>query len=134
MNVGGTEFEVEVLAHRVTWEGYDPSDTGVGTVLVPSKSLSEAMQLRAGPQAFHQFDQSGAPASLSYGAPPRMTGHLLYLRRDVLQQYARGRHLVLLWWGERLPRPFPSKRPLWVAQAWEANKQVWREIRHLDLS
>ncbi|MCO1593828.1 hypothetical protein M8C17_01460 [Micromonospora sp. RHAY321] len=134
MNIGGTEVEVEVLAHRITWQGYDPSETGIGTVLVPSKSLSQAMRLRAGPQAFHQFDQAGAPASLSYGPPPRMTGHLLYLRRDVLQQYARGRHLVLLWWGERHPRPFPSRRPPWIAQAWKANKQVWREVRHLDLS
>ncbi|MEU4621508.1 hypothetical protein AB0G04_16235 [Actinoplanes sp. NPDC023801] len=134
MNLDGTEVEVEVLAHRVTWEGYEPSDTGIGTVLVPSKSLSKAMGLCAGPQVFHQFDQSGLPASLSYGPPPRMTGHLLYLRRDVIQQYAQGRHLVLLWWGERLPRPFPSQRPSWLAETWESNKQVWREVRNVDLS
>lgn len=125
---------VEVIAHRFTWEGYHSALNDVGSVLVPSKEISCALDLRAGPQLFHQFDSSGAAASLSYGPPPRMTGHLLYMRHDVLRDYAQGRDLVLLWWGERLPRPYSSDQPEWLVQARQVHKEVWRIVRRIDLN
>jgi hypothetical protein len=129
----GITVPVEVTAHNFNWESYHSVQNGVHNALVPSKEISSALNLRTGAQSFHQFDPSGTAASLSYGPPPRMNGHLLYMRRELLQEYAQGRDLVLLWWGERHPRPFPSDRPEWLGSIWRTHKQVWRIVRHINL-
>ena len=63
-----------------------------------------------------------------------MTGHLLYVREDVLRTYAHGRELIMLWWGERLPRPYPRKAPGWLTSARQENHEVWRKAARITFA
>lgn len=129
----GVTVPAEVLAHHYTWESYHSVLNSVDGAIVPSKEISRALDLRARAQEFHQAECSGVTTSMSYGPPPRMQGHLLYIRQEALQRYAKGRTLVLLWWGERQPRPFPSNRPAWLVNIWQSHQQVWRLAHHINL-
>ncbi len=123
-----TLVPVEILMHRFGWEGYHSSLNDAGHLLVPSRNLSTAMQLKAEPQTFDQRAPDGTIAAMTFSAPSRFEGDLLYLREDILRSYAAGRTLVGLFWGERLPTPYPHDQPEWLQEARELNAEVWRRV------
>ncbi|WP_189169794.1 hypothetical protein [Pilimelia anulata] len=128
ISIGGRKIDAEVLVHGFGWEGYHSPLNAAAPAVVPSRELSRAMDLRPAAQSFHQYDATARPATLSYGPPLRMTGHILYIREDILRTYARGRDLVSLWWGERLPRPYPHEPEPWLTDAQRTHKVVWRRV------
>ncbi len=128
---GEPPIDGEILAHWFGWESYHSPLNQAGNTLVPSRDFSDALQLRGLPQVFHQAEPDGSPAALSYAAPPRFNGKLLYLREDLLARYAQGRTLIWFLWGERQLRPYPSPAPQWLVHAQRSDAEVWRHIaRH----
>lgn len=125
----GSPIEVEILAHRYAWESYHSMLNQAGDVLVPSRSFSATFGLRGIPQTFVQKLPDGTTAALSLGAPAGFEGHLLYLREDLVHQYAAGRRLIWFVWGERQLCPYPYPEPDWLIDARQNGADVWRQIR-----
>lgn len=135
----GTEppVEAEILAHEFVWESYHSALNNAGRALVPSRSFSAAFDLRGMPQTFHQALLDGTVAAASLRGPAGFNGRLLYLREDLVHQYAAGRRLIWFTWGERElhGNPISYRTPSWLARAYHDNATVWRHIRYgQDLS
>jgi hypothetical protein len=120
---------VEILAHRYSWESYHSELNKAGGALVPSKPFSSTFDLRSVPQSFNQVLPDGTLGALSFAAPDRFDGHLLYLREDLLHRYAEGRQLVWFIWGERQIRPYPFPTPDWIVDAARSGADIWRHVR-----
>jgi hypothetical protein len=125
----GTPIEIEILAHRYSWETYYSEVNKVDSAIVPSRHFSATFDLRSIPQSFHQKQPDGAVAALSFIAPARLDGHLLYLRENLLEQYAAGRRLIWFVWGKRQLYPYPKQGPRWLIQARQNGADVWRDVR-----
>ncbi|UWZ36367.1 hypothetical protein Drose_35930 [Dactylosporangium roseum] len=123
-----TLVPAEILMHQFGWEGYHSPLNDAGHPLVPSRNLSTAMQLKAEPQTFGQRGPDGTVVALTFSAPSRFEGNLLYIREDTLRSYAAGRTLIGLFWGERLPTPYPHDQPKWLQEARARNAEVWRRV------
>jgi hypothetical protein len=121
--------KVEILAHRYAWEGYHSPVNNAEGSLVPSKLFSSKFDLRGVPQSFSQQFSDGVFAALSFGAPVGFTGNILYLREDLVHQYASGRDLIWFAWGERQLYPFPVTVPNWYEKTRQENTDVWRLIK-----
>ncbi|MHB9144879.1 MAG: NACHT domain-containing protein [Symbiobacteriia bacterium] len=125
----GPGIDVEVLAHRFAWESYHSPLNNAGGAIVPSKLFSARFNLRGIPQKFDQVLADGGAAALSLAAPAGFGGQLLYLRQDLLYQYAAGRRLVLFIWGQRQLVPHPRQHDSWLSKARQSGADVWRYIR-----
>lgn len=124
----GAPIDLEILAHRYTWEDYHSTLNQAGGALVPSRPFSVAFDLRGSPQSFSQALPNGTVVALSLSAPAEFRGHLLYLREDLVHQYAGGRRLIWFIWGERQLYPYPDQAPNWLVQARQSYADVWRYI------
>ncbi|MBU4533437.1 MAG: hypothetical protein KJ650_07415 [Firmicutes bacterium] len=121
-------IEVEILAHRYSWETYHSTLNRAGGSLVPSRPFSSAFDLRGVPQTFGQTMPDGTTCALSFTAPAGFNGDLLYLREDLVCQYAAGRRLVWFVWGER-QLDLHRREPDWLINARRERADVWRYIR-----
>ncbi len=97
----GPDIEVEILAHTYAWESYHSPLNAAGGAVVPSRAFSTALDLRSVPQSFDQVEPDGKRATKSFSAPAGFDGQVLYVREDLLKQYAADRRLVWWVWGER---------------------------------
>ena len=130
---GQSTIEVEILFHCYSWEGF--ATGALSNVPVPSKSFSAAFGLRGAPQTFSQELSDGVAVSKTLGAPGEFSGYVLYLREDLVLEYARGRQLVWFVWGERQLCPFPIVIPDWLVKARIDQADVWQYVRqHHSLS
>ena len=109
---GQTNIELEILTHRYTWESNRSPAISLTDALVPSKSFSEAFNLKAMANSFDQVTNKGTLASITLDPPCGFEGQLLYLREDLLLEYANGRNLIWVVYRERqiYPHPFPRTR------------------------
>ena len=121
----------ESLTHQYTWESYHSSRNQV-SAWVPSKLLTAATDLRSVPAGFDQVDPDGKIATRSYTAPPGFTGHMLYVRSDVLREYAQDRVIVTFGWGERQTQLGGGTLPAPLQRIYWAHRNVWRNIWTLD--
>jgi hypothetical protein len=120
---------IERLAHDYAWESHHSSENQA-TAYVPSRLFSEAFDLRGVPANFDQIEPSGAVAARSFAAPSGFSGHLLYLRADLLRSYAAGRAVVTFAWGERrLQFTWPEDPPRAVQNSYRSRTNVWRVIK-----
>ena len=119
-------LEIEILSHYYTWEG--PGPVGYLEAPVPSKSFSAAFGLRGAPQTFDQKLPDGTVASKTLHPPGGFSGHLLYLREDLIRDYARGRELVWFIWGERTLLSVSRQAPRWLSNAYRDQAHIWRHI------
>ena len=118
-------IEVEVLSHLYSWESYHSPLNQVSNVPVPSKLFSDVFNLRSVPQGFHQLTPDGRPASKTFGAHERERGDLLYLREELVREYASGRELIWFVRGERLIYPRPDPAPDWLIEAKRSQADIW---------
>jgi hypothetical protein len=126
----GSSIEIEALAHEYGWETYHSELNRAGGAIVPSGSLSRDFDLRATPNSFDQVAPDGSVAAVSMRAPEGFSGHVLYVREDLIKRYAEGRQLVWFAWGEReLRRHGYADPPRWVMDAIRRHDVVWRVIR-----
>jgi len=97
---------------------------------VPSRLFSEAFDLRSIAAGFDQVEASGAVAARSFGAPAGFTGHLLYVRADLVRSYAAGRAIVTFAWGERrLQLTWPEDPSRAAQNAYRSRANVWRVVK-----
>ena len=70
---------------------------------------------------------------MSLSAPAGFHGQLLYVRKDLLSDYAAGRQLVWFCWGERqMSGPWREELE-WLVAARRSNSDVWKQVRILSL-
>ncbi|MBL8874077.1 MAG: hypothetical protein JNK90_30160 [Planctomycetaceae bacterium] len=123
---------VEILSHRYAWEDYHSCVNRAGGSSVPSKSFSREFDLRSISSGFMQFDSFGRLAAISLSPPENFdrSGNILYLREDLLIQYARSRNseLVCAVWGERNLTKLGYRQPDWVHDIYQRHGHVWRRI------
>lgn len=123
---------IERLGHHFAWESHH-SSTNQTTGYVPSRDFSTAFELRAGRSEFGQYDRHGLLASLTLGPPPGFedNGSVLYLRGDLLSEYASKRDMafVVVAWGEKLLTNMGEARPGWMQKGYDQHEYVWRVIK-----
>lgn len=134
----GQEIPVELTANYYAWESYHSVTNEAGGFPVPAVTLADALDLRVVPASLDWCDAQGRRASMTFGPPGRFekSGHLLYLREDLIRDYCNRRDYELLWmvWGERSPwfADRPRDLPAWLLQAHQDYTYCWRRIASLE--
>lgn len=101
----GSVVSVQLPVHEYAWESYHSKLNKASGALLPSPNLCQAVGLRYSPGSWDMHDTSGV-ASLyrEIGAKSTsLSGHVTYLRADLLRRYLEETGQVLVWmiWGER---------------------------------
>ncbi|MEU1647264.1 NACHT domain-containing protein [Micromonospora zamorensis] len=118
----------ERLAHHFTWESYH-SEENQANAYIPSRLVSDVLNLHSAPEGFNQVDASGSAASRSYASPPGFNGSLLYVRADLARRYAGDRALITFGWGERnIQFTWPDKSKREIQELRRNHYDVWRII------
>ena len=128
-------FDVEVVSHDYLFESYHSSVNRAGGLPVPSRPLSEAEHLHRVAPGLDHADADGRQASLVRLAPDGFqSGHVLYIREDVLLRYARRRRreVVFVVRGERQPDyELVSDRPGWFVNIAQQRADEWAFVRRV---
>lgn len=125
----GTEtINVEVLAHEYAWESYHSEMNHAGSVRIPSHPFSTRFDLRSVPQSFDQFLPDGTRATITLSGVDGLDADILYIREDLLRQYAGERVIVWFAFGERELRPYPPSPPEWLVAAHRKRSNAWCEV------
>ncbi|TVQ94862.1 MAG: hypothetical protein EA397_00630, partial [Deltaproteobacteria bacterium] len=119
---------VEVLAHDYAWESYHSEVNQAESARVPSRLFSAQFDLRSLPQGFDQCLPDGTRASITLSGVEGLRGDVVYLREDLVKQYAGDRDVVIFGFGERELRPYPSPPPQWLLDARMQQKDEWRAV------
>lgn len=129
------DFDAEVVAHTYSWEGYHSTTNQLGGFTVPSRTLSRAMGLTKSPDDLDYVNRDGERVARVFSAPKNFaSGHLLYVRRDVLETYARrqGSEVVLVVRGTRHPDyELVSGQPRWYTNIGRTRADEWAIVRRL---
>ena len=128
VRIGADTVNVEVLAHDYGWESYHSEMNRAGSVRVPSHPFSTRFDLRSAPQSFDQFFPDGTRATITLGGVDGLDADILYVREDLLQQYAGERAIVWFVFGERELRPYPPSPPEWLVEAQRQQANAWCEV------
>lgn len=131
----GDDAIVEILSHAFAWESYHSAMNDAGGVSVPSAAFSRHFDLRARAQQFDQAEFDGTAAALVYRAPEGFEGHVLYLREDLVREYAAatGAQILFAAWGERqLARGGWENPPDWLRTAYTDSSMVWRRVVRIE--
>lgn len=108
------------------------SDTGLGEGYdVPSFEFATRFDLRQLPGTLDLVGLDGRRASAVFRADKPWRGHLLYLRRDLVESFAGDRRIMQAAWGEREVAVDWHSPPSWVRAAQRSHANVWRHIRML---
>lgn len=122
-------LEFESLAHSFAWEGHNSSENQT-FAYVPSRRLSLHSGLTSAAASFNQVDPDGRIAAMSFSAPDGFSGHLLYVREDIIEAYSGSRAVVTLGWGERqIERSWPEDIPKPLLEVYRAHSNIWRTHR-----
>jgi len=128
VSIGTGTVSIEVLAHDYAWESYHSEMNRAGSVRVPSHPFSTRFDLRSAPQSFDQFLPDGTRATITLGCVDGLDTDILYVREDLLRQYAGKRAIVWFAFGERELRPYPSSPPQWLVDAYRQRANSWCEV------
>lgn len=132
---GIDSFKAEIVTHRYAWEGHHSTTNQQGGHMVPSRLMSAEMGLTKAPDNFDHVEADGHLAVRIFRAPEHFeSGSALYVRRDVLESYAkrRRREVVLIVRGERQPEyELISRRPRWYVNAARSRADEWAFARRL---
>jgi hypothetical protein len=121
----------QVAVELPTGEGRSP------TVLersydVPSFEFAARFGLRELPGTLDLVGFDGVRASATFRTEEPWHGQLLFLRRDMVIDFAGDRRILQVAWGEREVTVEWSAVPRWVRAVHEAYEHVWRNVRVLD--
>lgn len=125
---GAKTVGVEVLAHDYAWESYHTEMNQAGSARVPSRRFSSQFGLRGVPQGFDQCLADGRRASITLSGVDGLQGDVLYLRKDLLEQYVGDRDIVVFAFGERELRPYPPSPPQWLLDAQRQQTNAWQGV------
>jgi hypothetical protein len=121
-------IEVEVLGHGYDLEASRTTTNQASGNWVPSHNLASQLDLRQRPGTLDLVSLDGHAASLTLASPADLKGRLLYIRRDILAQYAAGRLLVQLAWGERQVDFDWPRSPKWLNDLRSKHQDLWRHV------
>jgi hypothetical protein len=93
--------QIELLGHEYSLETERTVTNEARGHWVPSQRFAVESQLRERPGTLDLVTLDGRAASLTRNAPVGFEGKVLFVRRDLLAEYARARTLVQVAWGER---------------------------------
>ena len=110
---------------------------GSATVLersydVPSFEFAARFGLRQLPGTLDLVGFDGARASATFRTEKPWRGHLLFLRRDLMVDFAGNHRIMQVAWGEREVTVEWSSVPPWVRAVHQTYEHIWRDIRVLD--
>ena len=121
--------QVELLGHEYSLATERTVTNEARGHWVPSHRFAAEFQLRERPQTLDLVTLDGRAASLTRNAPAGFEGKVLFLRRDLLAEYARGRKLVQVAWGEREVDVDWANAPEWVQEVRSDHSDLWRHVR-----
>ncbi len=98
-------IDVEVPVRNFGWESYHSTVNYGQNAYVPSRELAMNLGLYIKPQSFDMLDKNGKNASITLqcGDQWHTTHELVYLRKDLLDNYLKRKNKQFVWiiWGER---------------------------------
>lgn len=106
-------IDVEVLAHRYSFEGYHSELNEAGGSVTPSAAFSNAQGLSSVAGSFAQQHPDGTWASITLAAPDGFAGQVLYVKASLLKAYLGGRTILWTGWGQRFPTLVAHDVPDW---------------------
>ncbi|GBG38682.1 hypothetical protein [Mycobacterium montefiorense] len=124
-------LQFERLSHSFIWENYH-SHENQANGYVPSRLFSDRFDLRSIPAGFDHVEPSGASAARCFSAPIgfKPDDEILYLRDDLVRQYAGDRAIVTLAFGERRTQFTWPERPVGsIKRAYIDHENVWRLVK-----
>jgi hypothetical protein len=128
-------FDAELATHRYAWESHHSTLNQEGGLLVPSRDISDALGLRRAPNGLDFVDGEGHRAARVFLAPGDFeSGTALYIRRDLLEAYARSRRreVVIVVRGDRtLDYGLVARRQRWYVNAARERADEWAFARRL---
>lgn len=131
---GEPGIDVELLGHAYEIEASRTVTNAASGHWVPSHSLASALHLRQRPGTLDLVTLDGRIASRTLSGPPNFSGRLLYIQRELLSNYAAGRRLVQLVWGERqVELDWDRSLPKWFEEARHEDAEKWRHVALTDL-
>jgi hypothetical protein len=99
---------------------------------VPSHRFAAQFDLRQMPGTLNLVGLDGSPATIACRAEGQWRGSLLYIRRDLVAEFAGDRRVMRVAWGERSVTVDWNHVPEWLAQANRTLANQWRKIEILD--
>lgn len=113
------------------------SEGGSPTVLkrsyqVPSFEFAARFGLRQLPGTLDLVGFDGARASATFRMEEPWRGQLLFVRRDLVVDFAGDRRIMQVGWGEREVTVEWGAVPAWVREVHEKHENLWRDVRVLD--
>jgi hypothetical protein len=128
VRVGAYEVDVEALAHDYAWESSDSELDIAGRARVPSQPFSARFDLRSKAQSFDQVLPDGSRATITVSGVDGLEGDVVYVREDILRQYAGDRAVVWFTFGERELHPYPSSPQQWLVDAQRQRMNAWHAV------
>ena len=99
---------------------------------VPSFEFAARFGLRQLPGTLDLVGLNGVRASATFCTEEPWRGRLLFLRRDLVVDFAGDRRIMQVAWGEREVTVDWSAMPPWVDAVRQTYEHVWRDIRLLN--
>jgi hypothetical protein len=96
---------------------------------VPSFEFAARFGLRQLPGTLDLVSLDGVRASATVRVEEPWHGQLLFLRRGLVADFADGRRIVQVAWGEREATVEWSAPPAWIREVQQSHENVWREVR-----
>ncbi|MFD8754945.1 NACHT domain-containing protein [Kitasatospora sp. NPDC059577] len=103
-----------------------------GSYDVPSFEFAARFGLRQLPGTLDLVGLDGRRASAVFSVDKPWRGHLLFLRRDLVESFATGRRIMQVAWGEREVAVDWHTPPSWAREAQRTYTNVWRHVRLLE--
>ena len=133
----GQDIPIEIPVHDYSWESYHSSVNQAGGRPVPAMTFADTFDLHAVPASLDWCDSEGKRVSVTLSAPPDFkSGHLLYVREDLVRAYCDNNGYVLVWivWGERGVRltESPVELPEWLREVYANRCHIWRRVTTLS--
>lgn len=98
---------------------------------VPSFEFASRFGLRQMPGTLDLVGLDGAPASASFSTADPWRGHLLFIRRDLVVDFAGVRRIVQMAWGARELGVERYALPSWARDSQVEFENTWRNTRVL---
>lgn len=128
VDVDEQSIKVRTLAHAYGWEGRSSELNVAGRVRVPAQDFAAHFDLRSVGQHFDHVLPDGGRAAISLSGVEGLEGDILYIREDLVKQFAGEDAAVWLSYGERELRPYPSAQLQWLVDAQLQRKDAWHQV------
>jgi hypothetical protein len=99
---------------------------------VPSFDFAARFNLRQLPGTLDLVDFKGQRASATFHAEGPWQGNLLFVRRDLVADFAGDRKVVQVAWGERVVNAERGALPAWMSSLYESYDYVWRDVQRFN--